>query len=220
MIESLEQLSEDIPIHFLYGSRESCLNELVKKLKDDKYVVNRIGVSHDYTPYSKVSEEKLERFCKKSKIKLLINWDTHTLMDLRNICSTKKELHYRFTSFYNDVLTHTQKIKPCGKLNKRVKFMSSIMGINKYSKTLFNIKNNLLNERISPLRIKGGRKEGLDALKVAKNSLNNYNETRDIMSVKTSMLSAYHKFGCISVKETFDTMRNNREFIRQVIWRD
>jgi deoxyribodipyrimidine photo-lyase len=51
-----------------------------------------------------------------------------------------------------------------------------------------------------------------------------YDKMRDIMSYETTMLSAYHKFGCISVRETYWTVRDrlgrNHGLLRQLYWRD
>ena len=50
------------------------------------------------------------------------------------------------------------------------------------------------------IAIHGGREYGMKQLKHALQHLNKYNETRDIMSEETSMLSAYIKYGCISIR--------------------
>jgi len=68
--------------------------------------------------------------------------------------------------------------------------------------SLDDIQSKLLNERVSPMRLIGGRTNGLRRLKTAVGSLRTYKESRNVMSIDTSYLSAYHKFGCISIKET------------------
>jgi deoxyribodipyrimidine photo-lyase len=71
---------------------------------------------------------------------------------------------------------------------------------------------------------KGGRKEALKILnKISK--LKNYGEDRDIPAKQgTSGLSAHHKFGTVSVRETFWAAREQFElthpFISQLYWRD
>ena len=49
--------------------------------------------------------------------------------------------------------------------------------------------------------VNGGRDLGLVQLKNAAKRLKTYNETRDTMSEETSMLSAYIKYGCVSIRE-------------------
>lgn len=70
----------------------------------------------------------------------------------------------------------------------------------------------------------GGREEGkklLDGI----DSLENYNETRNIPSVRgTSLLSAHHKFGTISVRETYNQILSvfdaEHPLINELYWRD
>jgi deoxyribodipyrimidine photo-lyase len=57
-------------------------------------------------------------------------------------------------------------------------------------------------------------------MKIASKNINHYSKTRDELSKQTSKLSAYIKFGCISIREVYKTFRSKHEFIRQLYWRD
>jgi len=47
-----------------------------------------------------------------------------------------------------------------------------------------------------------------------------YSHTRDDLSTETSGLSAYIKFGCISIREVYKKFKTNKPFVRQLFWRD
>jgi deoxyribodipyrimidine photo-lyase len=51
-------------------------------------------------------------------------------------------------------------------------------------------------------------------------NIKHYSKTRDQMWRPTSHLSAYIKYGCVSIREVYKTFRSNHEFIRQLYWRD
>ena len=74
------------------------------------------------------------------------------------------------------------------------------------------------------LAVHGGRDLGLKQLKQVLPKFSKYGDTRDDLSIETSFLSAYIKYGCISIREVFHSFRKkyskHHEFIRQLIWRD
>jgi deoxyribodipyrimidine photolyase len=49
--------------------------------------------------------------------------------------------------------------------------------------------------------VSGGRKEGLKKLRALK-TLRGYSEGRHMLDMETSLMSAYHKFGCVSPRES------------------
>jgi deoxyribodipyrimidine photo-lyase len=72
--------------------------------------------------------------------------------------------------------------------------------------------------------VKGGRKNGIIKLRNTGQSQYHYKETRNTLSTNTSLLSAYIKFGCISVREVYHyfvkSFGKNSEILRQLIWRE
>jgi len=72
--------------------------------------------------------------------------------------------------------------------------------------------------------IRGGRTEGLKKLRrVAK--LKDYSKCRNFMQYRTTELSAYIKFGCISPREAYATFgklggKSGSELKRQLLWRE
>ena len=68
--------------------------------------------------------------------------------------------------------------------------------------------------------VHGGRTNAITQLKVAAKNIKNYPRTHNELSQPTSQLSAYIKFGCISIREVYKTFRSKHDFIRQLFWRD
>jgi deoxyribodipyrimidine photo-lyase len=68
--------------------------------------------------------------------------------------------------------------------------------------------------------VHGGRSEAIKTLKSALRTQSHYSKTRNDLDAHTTLLSAYIKFGCVSIREVYKTLRSYRELIRQLIWRD
>jgi deoxyribodipyrimidine photo-lyase len=66
----------------------------------------------------------------------------------------------------------------------------------------------------------GGRSAGLKVLDSALKTQKHYSKTRDILSIHTSLLSPYIKFGCVSIREVFHKFRTIKDLTRQLIWRE
>lgn len=76
------------------------------------------------------------------------------------------------------------------------------------------------------IAVRGGRTNGMKILNELKNrkNINEYEKTRNQLHLSTTMLSAYNKFGCISIREVYhhikNTVKNNKDLIKQLYWRD
>jgi deoxyribodipyrimidine photo-lyase len=57
-------------------------------------------------------------------------------------------------------------------------------------------------------------------MRQAAKNLKNYPRTHNDLSHSTSELSAFIKFGCVSIREVYKTFRSKHDFIRQLFWRD
>ena len=74
--------------------------------------------------------------------------------------------------------------------------------------------------------VKGGRDNALKLIKLLSKRVNNYEATRNNLTDKTTQLSAYIKFGCVSIREVYYAIRDNLDneasasLIRQLFWRD
>ena len=71
--------------------------------------------------------------------------------------------------------------------------------------------------------VKGGRDNGLKQLNKIKN-FKKYDKIRNMVNQETTQLSAYIKFGCISIREVYwkirDELGKNSVLLSQLIWRE
>jgi deoxyribodipyrimidine photo-lyase len=73
------------------------------------------------------------------------------------------------------------------------------------------------------ISVKGGRTFATKILqKISRGDFEKYSQTRDQLSNDngTTRLSAYIKFGCVSIREVYQVLKSKRDLIRQLIWRD
>ena len=68
--------------------------------------------------------------------------------------------------------------------------------------------------------VHGGRVEAIKVLKNAVRTQGQYSTTHNDLDKHTTELSAYIKFGCISIRETYKALHGKPAIIRQLIWRD
>jgi deoxyribodipyrimidine photo-lyase len=75
--------------------------------------------------------------------------------------------------------------------------------------------------KVNPeILVHGGRENGLKQLRIAAKNIKAYSKTHNELSLPTSELSAFIKFGCVSIREVYKTFRSKHDFIRQLFWRD
>ena len=220
MIESLKDLSKEInasngKLIILHQSIVSGLKQLINDLN-----IECLYFNEDYTPYAKKRIENIHDLCKKEKIKCDTFHD-YCLNKPGTILNGSGNIYVKFTPYYEKVILNTE-FKPISKYKitnfaKTTKNLDHVITFDKATQRFVGD----LNDHIA---INGGRDLALLRLKDASKRLKNYDETRDIMSEDTSMLSAYIKYGCVSIREVlyefYKKYGKHNEFIRQLIWRD
>lgn len=211
MVESLNNLSKKINLTFCYGDYLDVIKDIIKKNN-----VESIYTNTDYTKYAIKRDEDITKLCKKLNINFYYFHDI-CLFNPGTVLTGGDKIYQKFTPFYNKCL----KLKvPKLKKLKNIKDKTSKV------KTKFKIKKSkiddfyLYNDKIN---VNGGRKEGLKILKNIKH-FKSYERTRNELSIQTTQLSAYIKFGCISIRECYFKFLKNfglkDGLIRQLIWRD
>jgi deoxyribodipyrimidine photo-lyase len=222
MIESLESLSTSIKkaggeLAFFYGPSEvKVLEQLLKEIPIDCIFFNS-----DYTPYAVERESKIKDLCGNVDIHIQSKPDLYLQEPGSIVSAGSKEAYKKFTPFYETVLK-----KPVLPVVRNTQFESlSTFPKNPDQKTLDSIKVAILPKKIPSHRIvKGGRQEGVRCLNRSIQTQAEYAKTRDYMSKPCSQLSAYIKFGVLSIREVYDAFKKKMgakcEFIRQLYWRD
>jgi deoxyribodipyrimidine photo-lyase len=213
MIESLEDLNAKIGGHLqcYYGDNNTVLSRLIKELNIDLVCFNM-----DCSPYSIKRDLAIVDMCGKMNIQVTYHHDYY-LQPLGTILNGKGETYQKFTPFYNACLKH----KVDAPLNAvKIHFAKSATSALASAITLDDAKKRFINSVNPNILVNGGRTNALKQIKKALGNITKYEESRDELYKSSSQLSAYIKFGCVSVREVYKVFHSNKGFIRQLYWRD
>jgi deoxyribodipyrimidine photo-lyase len=220
MIESLGDLEHDIKktggkLFIYYGEAETIIKQVIKQ--ND---IHSLYINADYTPYSKQRDYALQELCDKMNIEFKCYHDV-CLFPPGSILTGSGEIYQKFTPFYNKCIEHTNSIK---KLRKP-KINSSWITTNSYMNHIISLQD-AYKKYTNPVEhnaVQGGREYGLKIVQSI-TDFKDYGKTRNDLETPTTRLSAYLKYGCISVREVYykllDLFSIQHDLIRQLIWRD
>lgn len=224
MMESLIDLNEQLKtknsrLRFFYGHPTSILDYLLNKLKK----VNTVITNLDYTPYSVKRDDELYNICKKYNVKFVLIED-YLLQPLESVLTNNNEIYIKYTPYWKKVnkksvdkpiLNLTGTSNDYWSSHKTISKELKITSLHKFYKK----NKNLLHS--------GGRNSAISQLKLVKqqNIDPGYNIGRDCLNRKTTELSAYIKFGCISIREVYWHFKNvlkenSKDLIKELYWRD
>jgi deoxyribodipyrimidine photo-lyase len=214
MIESLEDLSSVITknggkLYTFYGNNENMIAECIRVFNIDIVCFNI-----DYTPYAIQRDKDIIKLCEKMKTYVMYEHDYY-LHEPGTILNGTNEPYKKFTPYYNSAL------------KKKVESPLRFKNIN-FSKKQTSITNSIsLKQAIlkftkeNPnILIHGGRQNAIKQLSTALRTQKHYSTTHNELWKPTSELSAYIKFGCLSIREIYNVFKKNHDFVRQLIWRD
>lgn len=216
MVNSLVELNEELKqkgsqLNFYKGIAHEIINKLIEKIN-----VGAVFANRDYTPFSRERDNAIADVCRYKNIPFNLYADA-LLNEPEQVYKTDGNPYTVFTPFMKKAMTIKVK-KPddtslSNYYNETVKSPSRI----------YDPKSLIRKSNIN-LRMKGGRKEGLSLLKKIE-SLCNYEHDRNLPSVNgTSLLSAHHKFGTVSIRETYQRVIEHfgkeHPLINELYWRD
>lgn len=232
MIESLISLQKSIKsthngkLLTLYGAPDDCLKNLITRIDLDAIFINK-----DVTKYAKTRFDKLKTVCTAYKIPL-VEIDDFYLSVPGSVANSSGGIYQKFTPFYNKI---TSLIKTRKLVIPRPE-KSSTSAIKKHlSKTTAQIPHEV---KLKDMMAKygtggtnrrclvGGRENALKQLNAVSFRVPDYEATRNNLTDRTTQLSPYIKFGCVSIREVYYVFRDklDREasasLIRQLFWRD
>lgn len=209
MIESLEELDETLKkskskLHVFYGDNITELKKIIKKIEIQAIIFNK-----DYTIYAQKRDKDIETLCKNNNIECVIKED-YLLKDIGSMNKKDGNPYTIFTPFKNNGLN--QNIDKPNKMQvKNLTFVKIF-------------EDDWIDYKINPdILVKGGRTEGLKKInQLVKQK--SYNKTRNMLSQTTSLLSAYIKFGCVSIREVYwkikDLYGTKNDLLGQLFWRE
>lgn len=204
LFETLDELDF---LNFYYSDNDiSIIDELYKKYKFDSIAYNK-----DYTPYAKKRDEEINKWANKNKIEI-VSYEDYTIHNIGDILKDDKKPYLKFTPFYK---------KSINKKSRELLPQKSYNFIKEDNNSLNNFKFLRPKENKS-IFVNGGRKNALLILDNIKKGLHdNYDTDREFPYLnKTTKLSAYIKFGCISIREIYFLLPINHGIIRELFWHD
>ncbi len=221
MLESLRDLQQQLAqkkarLYLFSGITEDIVTKLLAQEKIDAVFCNR-----DYTPFSIKRDEAIAKACHTHNAEFVACADV-LLHEPEEILSGSGTPYAIFTAFYKNAA-----LRPVPEPKKLPALSSATF----YTKKITLEQNNKkLYEKILPsknynkqIHVHGGRKSGLTSLKKL-GTQKNYAKTRDYQTYQPTNLSAHHKFGTISIRESYHaiekTLGINHPIIRQLFWRD
>jgi len=215
MIDSLEDLNLSLKkknsrLFYFFGKPVDVIKNIINNVEIDAIYVNM-----DYTPYSINRDDMIKKLCDKNDIQFN-SYEDILLNPVGSIITTNQNIYTKFTPYF----IKSSKIK----VDEPLK--------NKYT-NYYNKNNKIKNEYKGDIHkfyeynkdiaYKGGRTNGLKILKNI-DDYKDYNKKRNILEYKTTGLSAYNKFGCVSIREVYYSIKkelgNNNDLIKQLYWRD
>lgn len=219
MIESLNSLKEQLngqlngQLYMFHGYDIQILDKLLLM-----FSIDTIAYNTDFTPYARSRDQQVQLWAEKRSINIITAED-YTLFDLGTIMTDSKKPYEVFTPFYRKCLAKISLIhKP---VSKKGKIWSS-----KIPHTIKNTSAVMESIPNKNILIHGGRSEALKIItKIKAKTFLRYDTDRDFpVNDKTTKLSAYLKFGCVSIREVFaavlTTYGVSHGLVRELIWRE
>lgn len=215
MCESLESLNDQLDgkLNLFKGNYIYILEDIIKHLQtqfSNNPIV--IGYNKDFTQYSLIRDSNINKLSKKYDIDVIDEENDITLISFDNMIKSDGTAYMVFGAFYKNAI-HTRVNLPMKNNFKHyVTFKNSKYHYNiKDLKKLYIFNDNLLQE--------GGRDIALQNIK-NKDVYKNYASKRDLLDFETYQISAHLNFGCISIREMYKIIKNNKDIQKQLYWRD
>ena len=217
LCESLENLDFNLKKENkkLYIFKGEDTVEIINNLSIN-FKLSSISYNRDYTPYSINRSNNINKLCKKKNIELN-EYEDYLLAPIETFLKDDKSPYNVYTPFKNKVYKMEQLInKPNKKYNlKNISKVNELLNLN-YAIDIKDL--NLLYVFNKNNLVKGGREQALKHMNIKKYF--NYSENRNKLSYNTTHLSAYIKYGCISIREVYWLFKNNNPIKDQLIWRE
>lgn len=205
MCDSLEDLNKQLEgrLVYIHGNTEEILERVLQEES-----IEAVFTNIDYTPFAKRRDYQIKKLCKKLKVQFH-SYDDALLNSPSSVLKADGRPYSVFTPYYNSAKTKLVARPQKAMKGECVKYRSEA----------------LLSVQKNPnIFCRGGRDEGLKILR-SLSGLESYEKERDFPFLdKTSKLSAHHKFGTVSIRESFqligEALGFNHPLIRQLYWRD
>jgi deoxyribodipyrimidine photo-lyase len=215
LLECLHELDNELKtkykshLHYYYGDNIQVLKSLLKE-----YDYQSIYFNMDYTSYAQKRDKNIFKFCNDNNISCNM-FEDYLLAPIGTYLKNDGKEYQKYTPFKNNAKKFVVE-KP-----KYINYDK-----NKFDKIKYNFNLEELNKyyTINPnIAFHGGRKLAENILKNIK-KFQNYENERNDLNIETTHLSAYIKFGCVSIREVYNCFLKNFGLdcglISQLLWRE
>lgn len=219
LVQSLHDLNIQLndSLHCFYGKDIDVLSNLIPR-----FYVNHIAFNLDYTPYAIKRDKDIIQWCKNKGISCISEED-YTLFPMKGITNGQGDVYEIFTPFYNKCLKKIKEIREPEKTHT----LKKVFRNKQLTFIIKNIDKFYFNDANPNLALKGGRKNALEIIKkkIETGFYKNYEKSRNFPAEnKTTKLSSYIKYGCVSIREVFNSIKKtygqNHELLRELFWRE
>ncbi|AEG00118.1 cryptochrome/photolyase family protein [Methylomonas methanica] len=210
MLEALQDLQQQFRTHqWQLGLYQGQPEQLVSRLHREQ-AFEAIFVNRDYTPFGRRRDADLQTFCRKQGLAFYSCADT-LLNEPEHGLKSDGSAYQVFTAFYNRARLHPVAL-PQGLAD------GQLLDGEQNSDLISRLQQDHSNA------LPGGRQAALQQLDQL-TACRDYSQQRDFPALAaTSNLSAYLKFGCCSVRETYyavvESLGTEHPLLRQLYWRD
>ena len=221
MIESLKDVDSRLKeigskLHIFQGENAKVIKHLIQE-----WGITDIVFNQDYTPYARKRDTDITEIAEKVGVKVHIIED-YLLAPMGTYLKpgSGKDPYTIYTPFKNYIFNSISSGKEIDKpKTPSLDVLKSKLGNRKSSIAKGYIKYSV-NDKIV---YRGGRKEGKKNFGNIK-KLKDYNDNHNTASINTSLMSAYIKFGCFSIREVYWEMKTklgmDNQLISQLVWRE
>ena len=224
MIESLVDLATELrkrggKLICLYGNPTKMAKYLIQTLDIEAVFYNK-----DYSPYAIERDNALFDLCSDLGVYCL-DYSDYYLYEPGSVVTGSGEPYKKYTPFYETVIrkpvesptTLTQMTSKLAHLAKTTKSLDHTITLDHAMRVYVGTPN-------EELLVRGGRMNALVRFKHVLRSQSHYTKKRDFFVYETTYLSAYIKFGCLSIRELYSgivkTYGRSSGIVREVIWRE
>ena len=238
MQESLLDLEKQLrsyhsKLTYFYGEPQKVIRSILQSKvlpgsKSNK--IKHLFMTRDYTPFSVTRMNQLQKVC--APFHVSVEWVEDILLHpIEHVLTGNGKVYQKFTPYWekaksNLVEKPTMKKKQMSKLgdlhsNVSIRENGFLLDHDNVVET-----NRFFDPDVCRMRyITGGRTHARKHLRNVPKHLKMYNKTRNTLHIPTSRLSAYLKFGCISVREAYWMFRgisgnSHTDLTKQLYWRD
>lgn len=239
LVESIKELNKQI---LDLDKKAKLCKIIIEKTENEAKLLKAIHLKHriinvfynkDLTPFARDRDEHIQNQCRELKINVL-TYEDYTLFPMQESrTKTKDVTPYKVFSFLYKKRKELHDLIPdiVNTKNLITKNMSWFT-LNMSDPTIFQNVSEEDEQKFfdgnEDISVKGGRKNALDILnnKIGRGSFEEYEKTRDDIFDEngTTRLSAYLKYGCISIREfywkVYEKHDINHSLIRELYFRE